>query len=132
MRTIKFRGKLVDNGKWVYGDFYRFRSPSCEVRHHITELGIVYGVNEFEVIPETVGQFTGKKDDGEDDLYDGDIIRFGCGRTATGAISWSEEHCAWIVKEVCNKNEFMLSDCFDDFIEKIGNIHDNPELLEMK
>ena len=86
----------------------------------------------YEVDKETVGQFTGKNDDGEDELYDGDIIQFGCGRTAKGVISWSDEYCAWIVKEVGNKNEFMLSDCFDDFIEKIGNIHDNPELLEIE
>ena len=54
-RTIKFRGKRIDNGQWVYGDL-------VQCAHDILILPINTGWTHHKVIPETVGQFTGLLD----------------------------------------------------------------------
>lgn len=59
MRKIKFRGKRKDNGEWVYG-YYRKYKGRHQIGLNITEEG--YYFKWFDVIPETVGQYTGSKD----------------------------------------------------------------------
>ena len=66
MRTIKFRGKRVDTGEFVFGD----------VAH--TELGILMGYG-FEVVSDSVAQFVGCDLDGAE-VYEGDIVTDGRGR----------------------------------------------------
>ena len=81
-RIIKFRGKRVDNGEWVYGDLVRIpkeiggynEPPSLELRTCITNINFL-SRNPVDVIPETVGQYTGLTDkDGVDKIYERDII----------------------------------------------------------
>jgi hypothetical protein len=64
MRTIKFRGLRVDGKGWVCGHYYDDEIQSF----------IIYGINTYEVIPESVGQFTGLIDIQGKEIYEGDYI----------------------------------------------------------
>ena len=63
METIKFRGKRVDNGEWIYGSYHRTNTDGYERHFILPEKGWKYNY-EFEVIPETVGHTRGRLGNG--------------------------------------------------------------------
>lgn len=121
MREILFRGKRTDNGTWAYG--YLF----CIWERTYLCLGTTNDVpNMKEVIPETVGQFTGLTDKNGVRVFEGDIVR-AFTRFSEIYVSPVTYHDGTFWFKNWSWTKFLFK--FEK-IEVIGNIHDNPELLE--
>jgi len=130
MRAIKFRGKSLADSEWVYG-YYIYDTPNKQ--HYILEFG--YGVDDIaEVDPDTVGQFTGKADKNGQEIYTGDILD--CGADATVAVYWDTDHGCFAIKDVKTGEYYgLLFNAFgkhEEPVSVIGNITNNPELMEGK
>lgn len=133
MREILFRGKRVDNDEWVEGNLF---VSDTDGRTHIL-VGTRRFTIEWEVDPYTVGQYTGLKDKNGKRIFDGDIVRFAERRLGGEDASVVEQvtfdeggFCThryflnnWLRNGLCGNTKL-------EGIEVIGNIHDNPELLE--
>ena len=74
MREIKFRGKRLDNGEWVYGDLEYSRYNNT-TRIHVYDEDGLYDRQE-KVNRATIGQFTGLLDKDGKEIYEGDIVRY--------------------------------------------------------
>jgi len=141
IRKIKFRGKRVDNGKWVRG---------YGIKISISGTVIIYDKNElewFEVIPETVGEYTGCRDKNCKEIYEGDIVKFPSFYDDTLSENFSAKNpqiCEVIRKNGCygvipNADYQFFHEFYSfskmeedigieqDDIEIIGNIYENPE-----
>lgn len=133
MREILFRGKSIDDSKWIEG-FYAKTSQrwSDEVIHFIfTEEDI----DDYLIVdPETVGQYAGRKDCNGKLVFDGDIITGNFPSSKIGLITWDEKRCGFFVKPIDTWNNQAASDKYYKMnsvnFEVIGNRWDNPELLE--
>lgn len=123
-REIKFRGYGKQIKMWFYGCLDTL-SPSPRIMLKNSE-GEIFSV---EVIPETVGQFTGLYDKNGMEIYEWDIIRTDV-NNFTYEVIYNEKSAAFIGKR--NSRVFGLLDLYEsDTVcrEIIGNIHNNKELL---
>ena len=124
MRKILFRGKRTDTGEWVYGAYLPKSGMICTEKTYPNSTLYI----DLFVDRDTVGQFTGMTDKDGKMIFEGDIVN--------GHNSLHEDRP--IYRVVYKRNGFYHMDEDDvawhpDNIEKvkvIGNIHDNPELLE--
>ena len=146
MREILFRGKLVYNGWWVEGGFYK--EPKDDIKDglsYIITASLSYAGNAEQVHPETVGQFTGLLDKNGKKIFEGDIyvtdynqhtLKNNVQVLSVGGAFCGGKTClrcsplAWDSKE--DDEELYLDEEFLNHVVVIGNIHDNPELLEAK
>ena len=126
MREIKFRGKDIKNNKWRYGDFIRY----SEVKSTIIE-NLLDTKEWYDVDSKTLGQYTGLKDKNEKEIYEGDIVKTVCkGEKDIGKVIY--EYNGFTI-DVMNMNRYYgRVHLLESFVEVIGNIHDNPELLEVQ
>lgn len=134
MREILFRGKRLDNDKWAYGSFcmdaLEQKNGLCGVDGFIRRYDADVGKMQMhEVDRETAGQFTGLTDKNGKKIFEGDIV-YSISYNKKGIVKWYEEHGAFMI--YCHKERevYLLYDNDFSKIEVIGNIHDNPELLE--
>ena len=120
MRTIKFRGKLKSNGNWEYGDLLHDDIGGC----YIYPIDAENLYKDYEVIPETVGQFIGLKDKNGEEIFEGDILDF------SGIITEVRFVQGVFVFLVNGNLDERLCDRTDLFAKIIGNIHENPDILK--
>lgn len=134
MREIKFRGKRLKDGEWIYGYYYIDRG-----KYYILNEILQHPLAErmdCEVNPETIGQFTGLHDSEDREIWEGDIIEVTETtlerepRKVTGVVVYEESMAEYVIQtkyrmagSSLGLNELKHS------IRIIGNIHANPELL---
>ena len=139
MRERISRGKRIDNGEWVEG-FYvnvpEHYKPEMSGKSYIVSInnGLF-----MEVVPETVGDYTGLADNNGKRIFEGDIVKTcknNIGKIEFGQY-WDEETevdfygYAWIGKDEYGESiTLSLNKCWNGH-EVIGTIYDNPELLEV-
>ena len=155
MREILFRGKRLDNGEWVYSQtvfshldiFYiPAQNLECTVMRNLDTVGNISeirckdGKYFFKVQTETIGQFTGLTDKNGKKVFEGDVVKI------VPDYDYSDDYS---ISKVYSYNGIFCVDYHgDDFdstalgfledylpdgdFEVIGNICDNPELLEVR
>lgn len=125
MREILFRGKRVDNGKWIIGSFVSYSDYNGDKVYLIyTNNG-----NPNSVIPETIGQYTGLTDKNGTKIFEGDIVNFKTTAYHFKNCRIKYQSCYGRYCAIDNKGyEYPMDKTFE--YEVIGNIHDNPELLK--
>ena len=128
MREILFRGKDQDTAKWVYGHFYTTpyvgeNGKTCD--YHFISKPKTYGSNM--VIPETVGQYTGMTDKNGVKIFEGDIVEVN--HEAYSGVR-GEVRFGWGSFMLKNVSNVLTLYGFLPWCEVVGNIHDDPELLE--
>ena len=141
MREILFRGKRLDNGEWVYGSFIQVEHEDGSFTAAIFQKKDAGG--DAEVSPATVGQYTGLRDKNGKRIFEGDILRIAKISDGLGSyyhppldypvnvvVKW--DLCAWMWETLCEDKRYIsFSNAWCHYeCEIIGNIHDNPELLE--
>lgn len=155
MREILFRGKLKSNDEWSFGNLNVSLRGIVIITPDETPIG-KYG----QVISETVGQYTGLTDKNGKKIFEGDIIRYADNDEyemylesieCPGEYEGVDFSRMWTADEVvygdkigypafdlnahdfeCNGLAELSENGGQWFYEVIGNIHDNPELLEVK
>lgn len=128
MREIKYRGKRIDTGEWIFGNLI----GNDVIVGDIVDWDDEYFCTEFwhKVDPETVGQYTGMKDINQKDIYEGDIVQIQ-GHPFEGPMQINGNY------EV-GYNDRMELCCGSLLLHRerhyatvIGNKFENPSLLEV-
>lgn len=142
-RIIKFRGKRLGNGEWVYGDLlhinggcliYYGSQTKCELIEGKSDIAVEMGMDEIAPVdPDTVGQFTGLIDANDKEIYEGDIILEdkdptmleivfvdGIFFASIGNTHGENPYLVCALRVILDRHKTHV----------IGNIYDNPELLK--
>lgn len=131
-----YKGKRTDNGEWVTGHYVKGLDMYGKEVHLIFEpVTLFYSSGETdgwsEVDPSTVCQCTGLKDKNGNLIWENDIVNC-TDEECCGYISWNESEAGFYFNVLLEGGGFEEEHIYDyqDCIEIIGNIFDNPELLQ--
>lgn len=143
MREILFRGKRIDNGEWVYGYYQNL----CGFHEIVTEnKEKAFSVITYQVMLETVGQYTGLTDKNGKKIFEGDIVQYGeiedyDWSFCRGVVKFGEgtfdggiyRYTGFYFEEsdgTIDHNSIYKAEEKLEQLKVIGNVFDNPELLE--
>lgn len=151
MREIFFRGKCVDTGIWYEGGYIHLhktthcpigdpeRFPDNDIHQivfeRMTDWELPNQHLRVDVNPETVGQFTALTDKNGKKIFEGDILKFHKFKGEPDWIGFVRYDISMFViegEQPVDRGGFEVQLCSIDRkrCEIIGNIHDNPELME--
>lgn len=148
-REILFKAKRKDNGEWVEG-YYQKRFDLDGSEQHLIFWSKSYTVWEYaEIDPDTPCQYTGLTDKDGKKIWENDILRYSYDydgspflkdgeeiKYRVGAVFWSEWRGSWSVcgrgNKKCTNNDVFKYNRNPNRTKVIGNIFDNPELLEVE
>lgn len=131
MKEIEFRGISKHTKEWVYGGYFK------DGEEHFIVSGNGGNLRTTPVFSETLGQYTGLKDENSKKIYKGDIARAYGGEYCHGHYEYDSkcivkwQSCGFDMVTV--KEGYGIGWGFCDnpeHIEVIGNFYENPELLE--
>ena len=149
MREILFKAKRKDNGKWVEGYYYKMsettycfkedyeRKPVSEhhyiLQERMTDWGLPNQIVQIEIDSETLCQFTGLCDKNGKKIWENDILMAHLDESypedATyETVEWNA--AGWVTHETDSTDRQYLDEFDLEHYEAIGNIFDNPELLQ--
>ena len=138
MCEILFRGKRTDNGEWVKGYYCNLGGNHPRILKEnifIGKIGMVLEFKNIDVLPETVGQYTGLTDKNGTKIFEGDIVSYFKKDILNSEVIY-KDGCfmfRFISEFTQRMRQSKQEPIFDNVSmcgEVIGNIHDNPELLE--
>ncbi len=130
-REILFRGKRADNGEWVEGYYVKYQ-PIASKAQFVAGIVPDYASSFYliEIIPLTLGRYTGLTDRNGVRIFEGDVCIF-------QNVFSSKPHIGVVryyanAKPISDDGQYSvdLAECNPEDLEVIGNIHDNPELLK--
>lgn len=135
MREILFRGMQKNNGEWAYGFLLGRYEPLKKenvMKFAYIDNGTIF-YNAVEVIPETIGQYTGLTDKNGKKIFEDDIVKVTDDNGKTEYSSCGIGYVlfydgVWYIDNEVNDGLYDVNKIY--YVEVIGNIHDNPELLE--
>lgn len=133
-RAIKFRGKDINTGEWLYGNLIQRIGRYPGIMFSYEHNGKIH-YSEQPVDPDTVGQSTGVYDKNGDEIYEGDIVRI---KAFMGAVTWNPFATYFYINldgKTPNINTMYtpLGEMWKFHRQGliiIGNVTDNPDLLE--
>ena len=122
MRTIKFRGKSILTDECFFGDLVH----SADKKRTAILVNDKDSYDECEVVPETVGQFTGLYDCEGEEIFEGDILDFNGLKVE---VRFVRGVFAFLVNG--NLDDELCGDCRTDLFAKvIGNVYENPDIMK--
>ena len=125
-RIIKFRGRDIKTGEFVFGDLETRPKEDFMVIHQYHEDGSYK--SQVKVDPDTVGQFTGLLDKNGREIYEGDLFSLDGLMTM---VVYEPENGYYCLRMSDNEHWMLpLDRRITEYYEVISNIYDHPELLE--
>lgn len=145
MRTIKFRGKNIKTGEWVYGYYAKHHFYTDKNLNPVKESIITHDIFNDEkksgcywtqVDGNTLGEYTGMEDNNGKEIYEGDIVTwlFFGGNWEVGKIEFKREESQFRIVNrfsTVDNRESTVSIQNKRNLKVIGNIFDNPELMKL-
>ena len=134
MRDILFKGKRLGNDEWIEGFLHMNKTKSkCKIVTILTNTRFVY----YETKPDTICQYTGLVDKNNNKIWENDIVKCYADTDDLGndlyfyyRVIWHENYHCWWLSDIHTVEDEYLHQYNSSDIEIIGNIFDNPKLIQ--